>query len=268
MRLLKEIRAVDVLPIYLEGGTTRPVVVVGDDGNQYVLKVFKKVHTSQRCYTGAEVVSYFMAKEFSINIPDAVLITVPSDLINLIDQHNPTMSTLLKTKDLSKPCFGSKYHEGLILHSPSLLDKYLDLDELETIFAFDTLILNGDRKKTKPNILRDEANYMLIDHDQAFEGYMKAPEFFNSNNLLPYSSDHIFYDMLKKRESKNNDSVKFETFEYYLRSIRTRKIKLQISRLAELGYGVGECYDWINYIESIKNNYTNFVNVLKQNIKN
>lgn len=268
MRLMKEIKAVNVLDIDLKGGTTKPVVVLGDDGNQYVLKLFKKIHASQRCYTGAEVVAYLLAKEFSLNIPEAVLITIPVELLNLIDEHHPSISKLLKTKDLSKPCFGSRYHDGLPLHSPSLLDKYLELDELETIFAFDTLILNGDRKKTKPNILRDENNYILIDHDQAFEGYSKAPEYFKSNNLLPYSPNHIFFDILKRRESNDNNSVKFETFEYYLRYMKLRRIKLQVSRLAELGYGVGECYDWINYIESIKNNSANFVNVLRLNIRN
>ena len=38
--MLKEIIALEILDDSLDGGTTKPMLVICDDGNKYVLKIF------------------------------------------------------------------------------------------------------------------------------------------------------------------------------------------------------------------------------------
>jgi hypothetical protein len=267
MPLLKELNALEIFDLPLKGGTTKPLLVTCDDGNQYILKIFKKIHAQQRCYTGAEVCAYLLAKEFNLYIPDGALITIPQNLINLYKQTNPELYKEIMTKDFANPCFGSHYQGALPIHSPTLLKKYFELHELETIYAFDTFILNEDRKKIKPNILKGQEHYFLIDHDKAFEGYNHTLNVFLENNQWNYYINHIFFDILKKEEKKENNSVKFETFEEYLRLLNIGKIRKQVERLEALNYSVSECYDWLNYFETIKRNSSIFVTLLKNSIK-
>lgn len=264
--VLKEITALEILEDSLEGGTTKPMLVLCDDGNKYVLKIFKEIHSQQRCYTGAEVCAYLLAKEFNLSIPDGALITIPIELIELIKNSNKSLYQELATKDYSKPCFGSLYLESLPTYSPSLKDKYFDLDELETIFAFDIFILNEDRKNSKPNILKSSEHYFLIDHEKAFEGSAYALKLFQENELVQYYETHIFFQSLSEIEKKHPKTVNFETFIEFLRILNLKTIRKQIERLESLKYYVNECYDWLNYLEEIKKNSTKFVELLKKKL--
>jgi hypothetical protein len=264
--MLKEIIALEILDDSLDGGTTKPMLVICDDGNKYVLKIFKEIHAKQRCYTGAEVCAYLLAKEFNLCIPDGALITIPIQLIELIKKSNKSLYRELATKDYSKPCFGSLYLETLPTYTPTLKDKYLDLDELETIFAFDLFILNEDRKNTKPNILKSSEHYFLIDHEKAFEGSAYALKQFKENELVHYYKSHIFFKTLMKIKKKHPNSVNFETFIEFLRFLNLKTLRKQIERLETLEYSVSECYEWLNYLEEIKKNSTKFVDLLKKNL--
>ncbi len=267
MSLLKEIIATEIFDINLKGGTTKPFLVSCDDGNQYILKIFKKIHAQQRCYTGAEICAYLLAKEFSLSIPDGALITIPPPLIALYKKSNMSLYNQLMSKDFTKPCFGSLYLGPLPIHSPALLKKHLELHELETIYAFDTLILNEDRKKIKPNILKSQDHYFLIDHDKAFEGHKHNITLFKVHNQWVFLLNHIFYEILQKEWKKENNSVNFETFEEYLRLLNLGVIKKQVERLEQLNYSVEECYDWLSYCDYIKKNSTIFVALLKNSIR-
>ena len=264
--MLKEITALEILDEPLEGGTTKPMLVICEDGNKYVLKIFKEIHSKQRCYTGAEVCAYLLAKEFNLSIPDGVLINIPLQLIELIKNSNKKLYEELSTKDFSKPCFGSLYLDALPTYTPTLKDKYFDLDELETIFAFDLFILNEDRKNGKPNILKSSEHYFLIDHDKAFEGSAHALKMFNNNEIAHHFKNHIFYQTLKEIEKKHPNSVNFETFIEYLRLLNLKTIRKQVERLEEFDYPVSECYDWLNYLVEIKKNCSKFVSLLKKNL--
>jgi hypothetical protein len=267
MALLPELRVTEILPEILLGGTTKPVLVLAEDGKKYVLKLFGKRHAQQRCYTGAEVCAYFLAKEFDLFIPDAVLIHIPEEVLRLTERYNPALFTQLQSKDLSKPCFGSYYLESYPIYSPVVNDRLVDQDEFESIFAFDTLILNEDRRLTKPNVLRGVNHYYLIDHDKAFEGYKIASENYESGHLLHFHSYHLFCDQLKRAEKKDPGSVNFETFYEYLRSLDTSRINVQLHRLGELGYSVDECYNWLSFVEQQKKKCATFVALLIKHIK-
>lgn len=48
MSILPTIQIAQFLDHSLVGGTTRPLLVVGEDGNTYVLKLFSKIDAEQR----------------------------------------------------------------------------------------------------------------------------------------------------------------------------------------------------------------------------
>jgi hypothetical protein len=262
----KTIRVVEFLPETLKGGTTRPLVALGEDGNPYVLKLFNIKDASQRSYTAAEAFAYIIAKAFDLKIPDCVLMTVPNELLSYYKTSNPDIYNILLNKDLSKPSFGSFYFSGLPTYSPTINDNTLDIDEFESIYAFDLLILNEDRRKIKPNILRSK-HYLIIDHEKAFEGTKYAKENFNTFNLPNYYRNHLFFEILCRKEKKKPNSVTFETFFEYLRSLDTRKLEEEIEYLISLGFDDVECYDWLYYIFDIKKNSSKFVSLLKKSIQ-
>jgi hypothetical protein len=260
------VRVSELLPNTLKGGTTRPLLVLGEDGNVYVLKLFSIKDASQRPYTVAEVFANVIAKELNLNVPNAVLMEVPKQLIDRYKEMDPEIYEILISKDLSKPSFASIYHDGLPLYSPSMNDRHLEIDEFESIYAFDMLIINSDRRKLKPNILRSN-HYLLIDHEKAFEGSKIILKNFESSIIPYFHLNHLFYDLLCKREKRNTNSVTFATFTELFRSINEMKLKTVIEECVNIGYSKTECYEWFDYIVKIKKNYSKFATLLKESIK-
>lgn len=266
MSIFETIRVVEFLPDTLKGGTTRPMVALGENGSPYVLKLFNKRDALQRSYTVAEAFAFLIAKNFDLKIPNAVLMTVPKELLKYYKTSNSDLHELLLGKDLTKPSFGSLYYSGLPTYSPTLNDKLLEIDEFESIYAFDLLILNEDRRKVKPNILRSN-HYLIIDHEKAFEGTRYALENFTKAILPSFHKNHLFYEILCSKEKKNPGSVSFETFLEYLRLLDTSKLEQEIKYFVSLGFDEIECTEWLYYIIEIKKNSTKFVALLKSSIK-
>jgi hypothetical protein len=266
---------VNKLPLYtaieireepIEGGTTIPLLSVVENSKTYVLKLFGKKHASQRCYTGAEVYAHYLAKQFGLSTPEAAFVSIPIELIELYKKSNPVLYKLLLQKDYTRPCFATLYLGELPIFSPALHKKYIGLHDIETIYAFDTLILNDDRKLVKPNILKTADNYCLIDHDKAFGSVDYALREFASNRLCPYNKDHLFFEMLKKQVKKDGTKQKFETFREYFNSLNLGNLDILNAQLTEFDYDITECKTWKAYLYDIKQNRTNFVSVLKKSL--
>ncbi len=263
------------LPIYtakeikeepLQGGTTIPLLSVVENGNIYVLKLFGKKDAGQRCYTGAEAYSYYIATQFELNIPEAAFIIIPPELIALYKKTNQRLYELLLKKDYKRPCFASHYLGELPMFSPALAKKYIEVDEIETIYAFDALILNEDRKPVKPNILKTVENYCLIDHDKAFGSTDYALSELNKGRLCSYNKYHLFYDILKARAEKEGTDQLFETFRTYFNLLDLNGLNDIKAQLKDFGYETDECETWYNYLYEIRQNVNNFVNSVKNSL--
>lgn len=266
MSLLPTIRITEFLDETLKGGTTRPMLVVGEDGNKYVLKIFSKKDAAQRSYTVAEVIANLLAKQFDLNVPQGVYMKVDEMLLKSIELAQPDIHKILSEKELKNILFGSLYFEGYAIYSPTNKDKLLDLDEFESILAFDMLIVNDDRRTVKPNILRGPNHYLLIDHEKTFEGLTVTLSNYQNAIMPHHFKDHLFYNKLKKANKKEPNTVKFETFEEYFRSLRLDSIKENVQFLIKDGYDSDECQRWIAYLEYQKENYRTFVSLLKTKI--
>lgn len=266
MSLLPVIRVTEILQETVVGGTTRPMLVVGEDGRKYILKIFSKKDAAQRSYTVAEVISSLLAREFDLFVPEAVYMTIDPELIKSLEYTQPKIFQKLQEKEVEKLLFGSLYHEGLPIYSPAINDRLLELDEFESVFAFDMLIANDDRRAIKPNILRGRNHYLLIDHEKAFEGLEVTLANYQKGIVPHHFSNHIFYTRLKKEARKKLNTVNFETFKEYFRILTFNKIEENIHFLVDNGYNADECYSWLKYLQTQKENYNTFVSLLIQKI--
>jgi hypothetical protein len=258
--------AIEIKEKPLEGGTTLPLLSVAENSKTYVLKLFGKNHANQRCYTGAEVYSNYIARQFELNTPDAAFISIPDRLIKLYKKTNPLLHKLLLQKDYKRPCFATEYLGDLPIFSPALHKKFIEIHDIETIYAFDNLIINEDRKAIKPNILKNSDSYCLIDHDKAFGSVKYALAEYNNNRLCPFYKYHLFHKMLKRRAKKGGKEVMFETFRMYLNLLNIANLELLDKQLEEFGYNIDECLTWKQYIYEIKQNHINFVNTLRDSV--
>jgi len=247
----------------LQGGTTLPLLSIAENSKTYVLKLFGKNHAKQRCYTGAEAYANYIAGAFELNKPEAAFITIPEKLIKLYKAANPTLHKLLLQKDYKRPCFATEYLGNLPIFSPALHKKFIETHDIETIYAFDTLIINEDRKSIKPNILKTTDSYCLIDHDKAFGSVDYALGEYNNNRLCPFHKYHLFYKMLKNRAKKEGNEGMFDTFSMYLNMLNVGNLDALNEQLAEFGYEIDDCLAWKQYIYEIKQNHINFVKTLK-----
>ncbi|MDP2388624.1 MAG: hypothetical protein Q8M29_19790 [Bacteroidota bacterium] len=259
-------RAIEIREKPIQGGTTLPLLSVAENKKTYVLKLFGKKHANQRCYTGAEVYAHYLAKQFELNTPEAAFISIPKELIKLYKKTNPALHKLLLQKDYTRPCFATVYLGDLPIFSPALHKKYIESHDIETIYAFDTLILNDDRKRVKPNMLKTADGYCLIDHDKAFGSVDYALREIANNRLCPYNKYHLFYEMLKRRAKKSGIDQKFETFREYFNSLNLGNLDILNAQLTEFDYDISECKAWKAYLYDIKQNRTNFVSILKESL--
>jgi len=266
MSLLPTIRITEFLDKELTGGTTRPMLVIGEDGNKYVLKIFSLKDSEQRSYVVAEVMANILAKEFDLNVPDGVYMTLDKKLLDSIKRNQPNIYEKLDTKKSDGVMFGSFYHEGMPIFSSAVEDRTLDVEEFENIFAFDMLIANDDRRIGKPNILKGTEEYLLIDHEKAFEGVDRVYDLYESGVLPSYAQNHVFHEKLKKLGKIESITVDFETFSEYCRNLNLKEVEENVNFLIECNFDKEECTNWLEYLKKRLRNYTIFVDVLKKNL--
>lgn len=263
MTKLQLFTAIEIKEEPLAGGTTLPLLCIAENSKTYVLKLFGKNHAKQRCYTGAEVYANYIAGAFELNKPDAVFIKIPDKLIKLYKATSPELHKLLLQKDYKRPCFATEYLGDLPIFSPALHRRLIETHDIETIYAFDTFILNEDRKTIKPNILKTTDSYCLIDHDKAFGSVNYALGEYNNNRLCPFHKYHLFYKMLKSRAKKEGAENMFNTFSMYLNMLNIGNLNILNEQLEEFGYEINDCVAWKQYIYEIKQNHINFVKTIR-----
>jgi hypothetical protein len=266
LALLDVHSAIEIKPTPLAGGTTRPLLVDAENRKTYVVKLFSKNDASQRCYTGAEVYAHHLATQFDLSIPDAVLITITPELIELVKKTSPDLYIELIKRDLEHPCFATEYLGNLPTYSPALDQKNISYDELASIYAFDALILNEDRKSIKPNILKATSNYFLIDHEKAFYGTDFALNYFKEGKLCPYSNNHLFYGAISERCKKNGNTSILDTFELYFTNLRLSGLTELRDQLSGFQYNIDDCELWDIYLNEMKQNVSTFVTTLRNSL--
>lgn len=138
-------------------GTTEPFIAKGEDGNDYVTKVYDVEYQSYGAkHLINEYISYKIAKRLGLPIPPAKLLQIPDEFENNTDRPL-----------ISKLGFGSKYiNKAQSSLNEVLMEHIVNKHHFADILFFDQFLLNNDRAENDGNLLVDmkERKIFMIDH--------------------------------------------------------------------------------------------------------
>ncbi len=262
-----------MLPIYkaisfdkvLDGGSTRPWLVVvraGDALTPYVVKLYKKQHVDQSFSVAKDVFCSILAKEFELETPEAALIEFSDAFIKGLP---PEIRAELVAKD-KRIKFGCQFIEGAFQYLEDLHRDNLKKYQIETIYAFDNLIKNSDRRIGKSNILLKGTSSYLIDHELTFTVNASTIEDFKNNVWVYFKANHIFYNFLTKGSLVDKRTY-FQDFEDSIKGINFDVLDSYNEQLIKFGHHTEENYSILKeYLCHIKQNSSKFVFLLRADI--
>lgn len=261
---LKIFNATRFIGVIERGGSTMPwkVYLQEEDGiaRPYVVKVFRKTHIEQMQSTGKEIIGNLIANELGLYVPDMALANFDDNFINYVLDDQQRKRLMDSDEELKFAC---RLQDGMAVYSQALHKKYLKSWDFANVFAFDCLAHNLDRGKRhdKPNILVEDDNFLLIDHEQTFpfinygngNYYKEIMDKMNDNVLIYKYQQHVFYPIL--RDMRNHDKRQlFDEFELLLSSINIERVKRVIKEINQLNIFIGDNDIFIEYLCLLKKN--------------
>lgn len=257
-------KAISFIKIIEKGGRTRPWLVLVDTGGgviPYVVKMFTTQLIQSRNSVCNEVLGNVLAQEFSLPVPKAALIEMDQSFQSTI--NDPEAFEIFQQVD-ERIKFGTEQIEGNFLFSPVLTKRQAArMIELDSLFAFDNLIRNRDRNNAKPNLLVKGNSAYLIDHELGFEiDNQTLAEYNNGIWHDNFYRFHIFYNYLKNSRKLTKISY-FEEFREYLNYLNIKGLDPIFNQLSALGYDTRFKSVLEEYLQEMKKNSSNFVNLLK-----
>ncbi|MGB0861487.1 MAG: HipA family kinase [Saprospiraceae bacterium] len=265
---------IDILPIYeavflekdnVPGGTTLPCQMTVVDKNEnlkgvYIVKVFGQRHIEQYNPTNKEIIANILAQAFEIKVPSLALVEVPLFIIEEMKQ-NPVYG---KSELKAGYYYGCAYIENTASYEAGLETNTYETWELATIFAFDVLIRNFDRRTQKPNILFKEQEFILIDHDLALD-LTKDYAWYKSNQTYQkvvkgVKGEHIFLKHLKAVHEV--EKITFDDFIMDLRGLDFKELDKAQKVLEMLDMDTSDFEVIKEYLKSIQADSTNFQQLL------
>jgi hypothetical protein len=259
-----------VLPIYsalyfaekLKGGGTHPwaVVVRGVDNKpeKFVVKLFKQSYLQQHSAVVSEVLGAVLAAEFELPHPRPALIEFTPAFIATLPEAQ--RKQLAEASPEIK--FGCGYLESEYMFAPVLATRVLDPYDLETIYAFDNLILNVDRRPAKPNLLLTADEAYLIDHEHSFSALERVFTQLKKGRWEHNYASHLLYQHLRNQASRRP----FDTFGEYLGKIKPQSLRPYYEQLTEFGHVTPNFDLLLEYLIFQKNNATQFVSLLRETL--
>jgi hypothetical protein len=247
-----------MLPIYeavgfervMLGGTTRPWLVnVLENGKPvpYVVKLYTEKYNEENCSVLKEAICSYLASEFEIEVPEPALINFSQ---NFLDTLPTEQREELARKD-QRIKFGCRLIDaGYENFSPQLSSGYLKDYDIGTIYAFDNLILNHDRRTEKPNLFFRDGRVVLIDHEHTFTLANGAADALLAKRQWPaiLNTGHLFFQYLVKLDVKAKEEV-FDSFQSYLETmIEWDGLSAIQEQLERLDHPIGAYFDIRDYL--------------------
>lgn len=169
-----------------KGGRNKPWIVSLDTPlgiEPYVVKLLSEKDIKQENALCKEIYGAALAKEMDLNTPEFCLV----EFSEYFYESLPNYLKKIYNEKHNRYAFGSYYLEGAPTYSPSQHYSELSYYDIESIYAFDVVIWNVDRRigdPPKPNILFYEKEAYLIDHEHS----LYIPPDNSPENLLGISS--------------------------------------------------------------------------------
>jgi hypothetical protein len=262
-----------MLPIYqaqsfnkiLDGGTTKPwlvIVQVAGKPVPYVVKLYKKKDIDHGQSVAKDVYCSALASIFALSVPTPALIEFTPQFIATLPEP---IKTELGQKD-SRIKFGTEFIDGSYQYIETLHRDSLKKYDCQTIYAFDNLILNADRRVQKSNILLRGTSVYLIDHELTLFVNQHHIEEFKKNNFIYWKERHIFYNFLKSGNVEDKRRY-FEGFHASLLQADFNILDKYNQQMVSLGHDTEHNYLTIkDYLCTLKSNSTRLIDILKGGI--
>jgi hypothetical protein len=262
-----------LLPIYdaitfesriMKGGRTRPIIVTvrNEEGKlkQYVVKLYSKQDVQESFTVARDVLTVALADEFDLLSPQpayirfskAFLQTLSKDLQEEIKQKNAYLN------------FGCEYLSGVNNFGKNISKNTLEgLMGIDTVFAFDNLVRNFDRRFVeKTNLLLLNHDIYLIDHEYCLSIELEHIEDLETQNWTYNYKNHVFYPFLSSH-NKQTKSAYFNDFEELLKRLNVTNLDTYVTQLEELNFPMPDSEILKLYLQYTKQNSYKFVTLLK-----
>lgn len=204
--------------------------------------------------------TYPTAKEI-IACELAVLFDLPTPSYNILDINNLKLSEHYTENELRKFYTGYKFcskklEQYVIFDSSVISVGFLKDYEIINIFAFDFLIQNLDRglRKGKPNILINDNNLVMIDHELSFSFICSQPpkNLVYEKTLSFYrGSEHVLYNHIKAIKIKSHI---FDKFCEILSNLNINSLEKVFDEMDNFNIDYGDRLDYYSYLDWCKNN--------------
>ena len=184
----------------MRGGQTHPRLVAAVNNNweykEIVLKVRHPETPKGHGHYGeisstVELICAILARSLGFSVPDYAIVNIERAFVDSIHDHG---TRELFKKNIGEN-FGTVYHASYALWNPEF-EKTTQtiIEQLEDVLTFDATVINGDRKREKPNLLYRGEDIFLIDHSLALPVYLWDDELvkqspnFPDNEILSHCS--------------------------------------------------------------------------------
>ena len=148
----------------------------------------------------SELIASRLAAYFEISVPEPALVSIEADFAEQVVGTEPSKAKLMMASIGLN--FGSRHLTDVVIWPVDKTIPEAMWTSAVSIFAFDALIQNPDRRFSNPNLFSRGDEIFVFDHELAFsfiEALFPSTEPWRLHHC-DYLTDHVFFRRLKRRE--------------------------------------------------------------------
>lgn len=172
----------------LSSGNSQPLLVVAKEPDGGTTQVVLKVREPSvpdghfgATSLASEMICAVLARVAGLTVPDYGVASVSREFAESVPDKDVRRLLLANVG----PNFATRYLGGRSTWLPSYSPRGDLLERLEGVIALDCTLVNGDRTRSKPNLLWDGDDVVLIDHSLALPVHAWSDEELNESPLMP-----------------------------------------------------------------------------------